>query len=164
MGILRTAGLAILAASAFSLAEPRTLPAQANGSVHHATSAGDSAAVAEMVERFHRALAEGDSAAALALLASDVLIQESGEQESRSEYRSRHLAADIEFARTVRTRQGQVHVRVRRDVAWASSTSTSDGTFRGRAISSAGAELMVLAREAGAWRITAIHWSSHPRR
>ncbi|MFL5385010.1 MAG: hypothetical protein ACJ8GN_21020 [Longimicrobiaceae bacterium] len=53
---------------------------------------------------------------------------------------------------------------MRGEVAWAASTSTTQGEFRGRAINSEGAELMVLTRERGGWRIAAIHWSSHNRR
>ena len=96
-----------------------------------------------------------------ALLSPDVVIQESGGEESRAEYRSPHLAADIEFARAVRSQQDPVRVRVREDVAWASSTRATQGEFRGRAINSAGAELMVLTREPGGWRIVATHWSSN---
>jgi uncharacterized protein (TIGR02246 family) len=127
-------------------------------------STADSAAVAAVVERYHRALAGGDSAAALSLLAPDAVIVESGGVESRSEYRAHHLPADIEFARAVRSERGPVHVTVRGDAAWASSTSTSKGTFRGRAADAAGAELMVLSREPDGWRIRAIHWSSRAPR
>jgi hypothetical protein len=48
--------------------------------------------------------------------------------------------------------------------AWATSTSTTQGEVRGRAINSAGAELMVLVRGADGWKISAIHWSSRSRR
>ena len=50
---------------------------------------------------FHAALAAGDSAAALALLAPDAVVLESGEVETRAEYAAHHLAADIEFSRAV---------------------------------------------------------------
>jgi ketosteroid isomerase-like protein len=126
--------------------------------------ARDSAAVAAVVERYHRALAAGDSTGALALLAPDAIILEAGGVETRAEYRSHHLAGDIEFARAVRSQRGPVRVRVRGDVAWATSTSTTEGQFRERAINSAGAELMVLTRTPRGWRISAIHWSSRTRR
>jgi hypothetical protein len=38
------------------------------------------------------------------------------------------------------------------------------GTFRGRERDLEGAELMVLERRDGVWRIASIHWSSHQRR
>jgi ketosteroid isomerase-like protein len=123
----------------------------------------DSAAVAAAVNRFHAALAAGDSAAALALLAPDAEVLESGDRETRAEYRAHHLPADIEFARAVRSERGPVRVRVRGDVAWASTTSVTRGRFRGREVDSAGAELMVLVRTPAGWRIAAIHWSSHRR-
>ncbi|HSU15135.1 nuclear transport factor 2 family protein [Longimicrobium sp.] len=128
----------------------------------HRTSA-DSAAVANTVARFHAALATADSAGALALLAPDVEVLESGDRETRAEYRAHHLAADIEFARAVRSERGPTRVRVRGDVAWASATSVTRGRFRGRDVNSAGAELMVLIRTPAGWRIAAIHWSSHRR-
>jgi ketosteroid isomerase-like protein len=45
-------------------------------------------------------------------------------------------------------------------VAWATSTSTARGEFRGRPVNSEGAELMVLTRTPEGWKISAIHWSS----
>ncbi len=150
-----------LFAIALALATPAAVVAQAHA--HQATSA-DSAAVAATVERFHRALAEADSAGALALLTPDVQILESGGMEDRAEYRSHHLGSDIEFARAVASRRGAMSVRVHGEVAWVTSTSTTEGTFRGRAINSVGAELMVLVRTPQGWRIAAIHWSSRTRR
>jgi ketosteroid isomerase-like protein len=158
---VRTIASALLAA-ALAFAAPSTLVAQAHAG--HGTAAADSADVAATVERFHRALATADSAGALALLTPDVTILESGGVEDRAEYRSHHLGSDIEFARAVPSRRGPMAVRVHGDVAWATSTSTTEGTFRGRAINSSGAELMVLVRTPQGWRIAAIHWSSRNRR
>ncbi len=126
--------------------------------------ASDSSDVADVVVRYHAALAAGDSAAALSLLADDALILESGGVESRADYRSHHLPADIAFARAVPSQRGPIVVRVRGDVAWTSSTSTTQGEYNGRTINSAVAESMVLLRDAGAWRISTIHWSSRARR
>ena len=137
----------------------RAGPAQGAGA-----QPGDSAAVAEVVNRFHGALESADSATALALLADDAVIQESGGVETRAEYRGHHLPGDIEFARAVHSERSPVRVRVRGDAAWATSTSTTQGEFRGRAINSAGAELMVLVRTSQGWKIAAIHWSSRQRR
>ena len=125
---------------------------------------GDSAAVAGVIAKYHEALAAGDSAAALALLADDAVILETGGVETRDEYRSHHLPGDINFAKAIKSQRGPVHVRVRGDVAWASGTSTTQGEMKGRAINSTGAELMVLVRTAQGWKITAIHWSSRQRR
>jgi ketosteroid isomerase-like protein len=139
-------------------ASPSSPPARPAGAVT------DSSDVAAIVARYHAALASGDSVAALALLADDALVLETGSVETKSEYRSHHLPADIEFARAVPGQRSAITVRVRGDVAWASSTSTTQGEFRGRAVSSTGAELMVLSRERDGWKIRAIHWSSRARR
>jgi uncharacterized protein (TIGR02246 family) len=129
-----------------------------------APQAGDSAAVARVVEAYDRALAAGDSAAALALLAPDATVLESGDAETRADYREHHLPADMAFARAVRGTRSPIRVVVRGDAAWATSTSTTQGSFRGRPVNSSGAELMVLTREPGGWRIRAIHWSSRAMR
>lgn len=120
----------------------------------------DSAAVIATVTTFHRALVTGDSGAAIALLSPDLTVLESGSIETMEEYRSHHLSADIAFARAVPSVAGRMRAVVTGDVAWVSSTSTTQGEYRGRKIDSAGAELMVLSRSDGRWRIRAIHWSS----
>ena len=162
----RTTRLSLLAA-ALPLLAALPLSAQTPAHAHGAPGAtlqADSAAVAATVDRYHQALSSADSAGALALLTADAVILESGGVESRAEYRSHHLQSDIEFARAIRSTRGPVRVRVQGDVAWASSTSTTQGEFRGRQINSAGAELMVLTRTPQGWRIAAIHWSSRNRR
>ena len=128
------------------------------------SSASDSAAVVTVVERFHAALAAGDSIAALSHLDDDVVVLESGGVETRAEYRAHHLAADIAFSRAVPSARGPARVRVVGDAAWVSSTSVTQGEFNGRAVNSSGAELMVLRRTASGWKISAIHWSSRTRR
>ncbi len=124
----------------------------------------DSVAVASVVNGFHDALGKGDSAAALSLLASDASILESGATETRSEYRSHHLAGDIQFARAVKAVRSPVKVVVAGQTAWTVSTSTTQGEFNGRSINSTGAESMVLSRTPTGWRIRSIHWSSRNRR
>ena len=123
----------------------------------------DSAEVAAAVERYHAALAAGDSAAAVSLLAPDAVILEGGSVETRAEYISHHLPSDIAFARAVWSERGPTRVTVRGDVAWAASSSVTRGEFRGRRIDSVGAELMVLTRTPEGWKISAVHWSSRSR-
>lgn len=131
----------------------------ANVRAQHQTPS-DSAAVVEVIERYHAALAQADTATAMALLAPDAIILESGGMETREEYRSHHLPADMAFARAVPRQRSSIEVRVHGNTAWAASTSVVRGTFRDREIDSRGAELMVLRRSPGGWLIEAIHWSS----
>ena len=128
------------------------------------TVASDSQDVADAVGRFHAALAAGDSVAALALLSDDVTILESGGVESRTEYRSHHLPGDMAFARAIPSKRSGLAVRLRGEVAWVTSTSRTEGEFRGRKVNSTGAELAILSREPSGWRIRAIHWSSRASR
>ena len=124
----------------------------------------DSTAAVAVVEAFHAALAAGDSTKALSLLSDDVLILESGGVETKSQYRSGHLRGDMAYARAVQSQRSVTSVHVRGDVAWVGGTSVTQGDYNGRAINSAGAELVVLSREGGAWKIRAVHWSSRQRR
>ena len=124
----------------------------------------DSIAVLQVVEQYSAALTAGDSAKALSLLTPDAVVLESGGMETRDEYRSHHLSADIAFSSGVPSQRTVRRVQVKGDMAWIASTSTSQGEFRGRAVNSSGAELMVLTRSPDGWRISAIHWSSRARR
>jgi ketosteroid isomerase-like protein len=143
----------------FVLAAAALVPPPARAQAHP-----DSTAVAAVVHRFHAAVAAVDSLGALALLAPDAVVLESGGVETLSEFRSHHLAADIAFARAIPAERSPLRVVVVGDAAWTSATSQVTGDYRGRAINSSGAELMVLARTPEGWRIRAIHWSSRARR
>lgn len=143
--------LAVLAILALGLVAP---PLQAQ----------ESRAVIDVIEGFHAALAAGDSTKALSLLADDVVILESGGTEDKTHYRSGHLSGDMRFAQAVPRERGEPDVRILGDVAWATSTSVTQGRMGDREINSQGAELVVLARDGGSWKITAIHWSSRNRR
>lgn len=113
------------------------------------------------VTAFHAALASGNTAAALDLLAEEVLIFETGGVESsRAEYASHHLAADAAFsAAAARTLVSRSHGEAG-DTAWVMSVETVTGSYRGRAINSRSVETILLRRTDGQWRIIHIHWSS----
>ena len=115
----------------------------------------------EQVAALHAAMVAGDSAAAVTLLAQNVIIYESGGVErSRNEFASHHLAIDIDFASsTSREVLGQTS-GTSGDIAWVLSTTSVTGTFRSNPIDSRGTETILLARSAEGWRITHIHWSS----
>lgn len=123
----------------------------------------DSASVVAVIDQFHYALAAGDSAGAMALLAPDAVVLEGGSVENREDYAAGHLMADMAFV------EGMTRVVVDRNVtmvdgvAWVSSLTDTDGNYDGREIKNSGAELMILAQVDGEWRIRAIHWSSGRR-
>lgn len=148
----------VLAAALALVANPAAAQHEGHGTM------GDSAAVAAVVAKYHDALTKGDSAAALALLADDAMILESGGIETRAEYRSHHLPADINASRTSPGQRGPVHVRVHGEVAWTTTTSTSTRQVNNSPVTSTMAELMVLVKTPNGWKITAIHWSSRTRR
>jgi len=142
------------------------LPAVAQDHAHdHGQAAGalapEAATAATVVDAFHAALKSGDTAAALALLAPEVMIfEEGGAERSRAEYESHHLGADAAFAAasqaTVARRSGWAEG----DVAWITSEGRTTGQFNGRAVDRLTVETMLLKRHAEGWRIHHIHWSS----
>lgn len=116
---------------------------------------------AQTVDSFHAALASGDTAAVLALLADDALIFEEGSAErSKAEYAREHLAADAEFTAAVPSTQTRRLGRAAGVVAWIATEGRTTGRFRDRAIDRITTETMVLKRIRGQWRIVHIHWSS----
>ncbi|HSK17947.1 MAG TPA: nuclear transport factor 2 family protein [Longimicrobiales bacterium] len=116
--------------------------------------------VRSAVESYARALASGDSLAALALLHPDVVIYEGGHAETRAEYRSGHLRSDIAFASAVKRTVTADDIMLMGDAALYTSEYTAAGRFRNRDIDSHGTETMVLVRTAEGWKIRHIHWSS----
>ena len=74
------------------------------------------------------------------------------------------LEADIAFARAVKSQRSGVTATVHGEVAWVSSTSTTAGTYNGKAVHLNGAELIVLTKAPSGWLIRAIHWSSNERK
>ena len=124
---------------------------------------GDVAAVTAAVRAFHDGIRKGDAAAVARVIADDALMLEAGGTETRAEYLSHHLPADIEFEKTVSIKRSPIRVIVNGPSAWATSTSEFSGTFQGKPVDSLGAELMVLSRERDGWRIRAIHWSGRAR-
>jgi len=126
-------------------------------------STADSVAVVRVGTRFHTALETGDTTTIKQLLAPDLRVLESGAVETRADYIAHHLAADIEFAKSVRSESRLTSYSREGSVAWLVSTSSARGSFRGRQVDSVGAELMILSKTRLGWRIRAIHWSSGRR-
>jgi len=119
--------------------------------------------VIKVIDAFHNALVAGDSATALSYLSDDVAILESGGIENKEHYRSGHLAGDMKFAQAIPRKRSEISVSIKGDVAWAHSTSITQGKMGEREINSQGAELVVLVLENNTWKIKAIHWSSRRR-
>jgi ketosteroid isomerase-like protein len=161
----RTA-LALVLSVAVLSAAPAFAQDHAHGPDHAAGSVAAAAVdAASAVDAFHAALKTGNTAAALALLAPDVMIfEEGGAERSREEYASHHLGSDAAFAAaseaTVARRSGWADG----DIAWITSEGRTSGQFNSRAVDRLTVETMVLKRHADGWRIHHIHWSSRAPR
>jgi ketosteroid isomerase-like protein len=115
----------------------------------------------DAVDAFHKALKDNDSRQALALLADDVLIYESGYAEtSKAEYASHHLEADMAFLKGVKQSVLARSAQASGDIALVTSQGQTTGTYKDKTIDSASTETMVLRRNDGQWKIVHIHWSS----
>ena len=120
------------------------------------------AEVTAAVESFYAAIKKGDAAAAMSLIAPDAVFLESGKLETRAEYESNHLPADIEFESQVTGKLRPMQVTFNGDTAWVIALTEYAGTFEGDPVDFISAQLVVLTRDSGSWRIRSIHWSSRP--
>jgi ketosteroid isomerase-like protein len=161
-------------AELYLLQRPRTLRISASPStfpfMHRRAIAvlviaapADSLAVVATVAAFNAAMAAGDSARVVSVLAEDLLVIEGGVIETRAEYVAHHLAADIKASQTRTAEHTILKVSVTGSAAYVvTRTVTPPPAAGGTAGESA--ELMVLTRAVGGWRIRSVHWSSRRRR
>ncbi|MDO9588147.1 MAG: nuclear transport factor 2 family protein [Brevundimonas sp.] len=156
------ASLALAVSITLLSAAPAFAQAHAHG--HHpvvGSVAPEAADAATVIDAFHAALKAGDTTAALALMAADVMIYEQGGAErSRDEYASHHLGSDAAFAAASEAAVARRSGWADGDVAWITSEGRTTGQFNGRAVDRLTTETMVLKRHAEGWRIHHIHWSS----
>lgn len=125
----------------------------------------DSVAALAAIDAFHAALRAGDSTRVVSLIASDAVIIEAGTIETRAEYLSGHLGADIKASRGTPGERSIVAVTVVGNAAFVTArTVTSTTGAQGTTSISELAELMVVAKTDGLWKIRAVHWSSRRRR
>ena len=124
------------------------------------TDSKDIELIKTVVQYYHEALESEDKETAMKLLSDDVLIQEGGNLETGEEYKSHHMISDMEYSAAVSGKREVIEAVVDGNIGWVMSSSSMVGEFRGKEINSTGAELMILRKENGSWKIRAIHWSS----
>ena len=124
----------------------------------------DSTGAVAAVARFHEALAAQDSVQAISLLASDIMILESGAIQTRAEYLSHHLGADMKAMQGSKGVRTVVQVTMLGEAAYVVSKTVTPATNADGSNASEMAELMVLSKAPNGWTIRAIHWSSRRRR
>jgi ketosteroid isomerase-like protein len=116
---------------------------------------------AAVVDSFHWALARGDTKAAAALLADDVLVFEAGGAErGKAEYAAQHLSADADFSRAVKSTTMRRANHQEGGIAWIATEGRTTGKYHGRPIDQLTAETMILRHTAEGWKIVHVHWSS----
>lgn len=112
---------------------------------------------------FGAAIAAGDEATVKSLLAPNVLIYESGGQESsRDEYMSHHMKGDMAFLANAQVQVIDTRHEISNDLAWVATRSRIMGKHKDQPIDLYSTETLVLKREPGAWRIVHVQWSSRP--
>ena len=98
----------------------------------------------------------------MSVIAADALFVESGKLETREQYETNHLPADIDFEKQVTGKRDPLRIAFKDDAAWVVATTTYEGKFQGAPVSFVSAQLMVLSKDEGTWKIRSIHWSSRP--
>lgn len=133
------------------------------GSGAYAAPKTPAASAAATVVAFQSAIVKGDEAAASMLLAPDVLIYETGGQESsRDEYAAHHMKGDMAFL------AGSKHETLSRAeggddrLAWVSTRSRIRTRYKDKDLDIFSTESVVLRNTPAGWRIVHIHWSSRP--
>jgi ketosteroid isomerase-like protein len=121
------------------------------------------AEVRDTLEAFYAAMKNGDRAAAMSHIAEDAVFVEGGRLETRQQYEENHLPNDIGFEKQVSGKRGEWKITIEDNTAWAIATTEYDGIFDGAPVAFTSAQLAVLSRDAGAWQIRSIHWSSRRR-
>lgn len=119
----------------------------------------DEAEARAVAAGFREALTRADSTAALGYLHPEVLILEGARAETKDEYRSGHLAADIAFASAVESETLRDGMTVTGEMALYTRQYRTTGRYRDRDVDRTGSEAMVLVRTSEGWRILHIHWS-----
>ncbi len=118
---------------------------------------GDRADPVGTANAFRRALEGGNDRGAMSLMAPELLLYESGEQnQSRSDYAAHHMKADMAFLANARVTVLDQKTSAHGALAWV-ATRSRIATRDGDMIST---ETMVLRRKKAGWRIVHIHWSS----
>jgi len=118
-----------------------------------------------VAEAFTTALARGDKAAVLELLAPNVLIYESGGQESsRDEYAGHHMPGDMAFMANLKREPLSQESGGAGASAWVATRSRLSGRYKDKDIDLDSTETLVMARTEAGWRIVHVHWSSAPHR
>ncbi len=115
----------------------------------------------DTVTAFHAALSSGDKDKAMAMMAPDITVYESGYVErSRDEYAGHHLPEDLKFARAA-TRKVLQHSE-RRDgnlaIVW--EETETQANIKGKQVRLLGTESTTLQKSGDSWHIVHIHWSS----
>jgi ketosteroid isomerase-like protein len=128
-----------------------------------AASAQEARTPTDAVDAFHRALTQANTAAALSLLARDLVVFEFGVTDlTLEQYAFAHLPFDMNIAAAT-----QWKVETRRqggggDDWWVVTTYRVTGTDKqGQPIDNTTLETALLRRTAGAFRIVHIHWSTN---
>jgi ketosteroid isomerase-like protein len=128
-----------------------------------AAQGDDRAGVTATFEAFYGAMKSGNVAAAMKVIAPDAVFIEGGQLESRAEYESSHLPADIEFEKAVTGVRNPLNITINGTTAWVIATTTYEGTFENKPVNFVSAQLMVLTKGDGPWVIRSVHWSSRRR-
>jgi ketosteroid isomerase-like protein len=115
----------------------------------------------ETVAAFHAALASGDKDKAIALIAPDITIYESGFVErSRDEYAGHHLVDDIKFSKVATRKVLQSTERRDGNMTVILEETETQANIKGKDMRLIGTETTVLQKIGDSWRIVHFHWSS----
>ena len=116
--------------------------------------------VVQVLDDFRMAIISNNQEEASELLTNDARILESGGIETKEEYLSHHFHSDGKFLSAMGQEVKSQKVKSNGKTAWLSTVSHMQGTYDDQDISINSAELAVLVKIDGDWKISSVHWSS----
>jgi hypothetical protein len=121
-------------------------------------------APADIADAFHESLRQGKREQALALLAPDATMFETGYVElDRDAYAKGHLSDDADFASVTDYKLIRRSVFQEAQTAWVLTLSSIQGIFGDQHVDLEQTETMLLRQGPAGWQIVHVHWSAHPR-
>jgi hypothetical protein len=114
--------------------------------------------VAQVVERYHSALAADDTTTVYRLLAPAFEFVDEDEIITLAGMRAGGTAAKARWERAVARQKKAIHVRVNGETAWAYWTWPMHARGQPDLLRGTESEMLVLTRQGSSWQIAAIHW------
>lgn len=124
----------------------------------------DSIQAVETLHAFRDAIISGDRLKAGQEMSEDAIVMQAGQQCDRETYINKHIIPECKYVYSVNQSVDHRILRQRGNLIWISSSYNVKVQHQGdKPVHRKLAELAILRKEKGSWKIDMIHWSDCPR-